>query len=69
MVEVTPNRIIFAGKAGQGFYLPYTAFVGWRAFENGRRISIEDANPGMVVTPLSDGPVTLLYRFRHYFTP
>jgi len=66
-LHVSRNQIKFNAKQGQAYRLAYTAFKGWRAFQNGKRISILDAKPGILIQPMGDGEVTLRYRYWHYY--
>ena len=66
-MKVSPNSIRFYVRKGGRYVLKYSAFKGWRAFQKGRRLFIEDANPGMVIDAPEDGEVEMRYSLRHYW--
>jgi hypothetical protein len=66
--ELLPNRLAFEARAGQQYDISLTAFAGWRAYQTGRRLPVIDTRPGMSIVALADGPVTLEYRYRHYWS-
>ncbi len=68
-LTIVPNRVTFPAHAGREYALRLTAFPGWRAYQHRTRLEILDARPGMRVIVPGDGEVTLVYRYRHYFTP
>jgi hypothetical protein len=68
-MKIVPNRASFPAQARREYALLLTAFRGWRAHQNGARVEILDAQPGMRIIAPEDGEMTLTYRYRHYFTP
>jgi hypothetical protein len=67
-MRIAPNRASFPAQARAEYALLLTAFRGWRAHQNGARVEILDAKPGMRIIAPEDGEITLTYRYRHYFT-
>jgi hypothetical protein len=65
-LSIQPNEIRLQARAKTTYRVKYTAFSGWRAFQNGRRIPISDAKPGMLIESESDGEIVLKYAFSHY---
>jgi hypothetical protein len=67
-LTIEPNRMRFDALAGITYQLKYSAFPGWRAFQNGKRIQIRDANPGIEVTAGGDGEIELRYSLQNNWT-
>jgi hypothetical protein len=66
-ITVSPGQIRFNGSAGQTYRLRYSAFVGWRCFQQGKRLDIKDTYPGMAITAKHDGEVVFKYSYRYYW--
>jgi hypothetical protein len=66
-IFIKPNYIQFRAKKYTTYLLKYNYYPGWRAFQDGKRIKIEDAHPGMIIKAPQDGEIVLKYRYRHYW--
>jgi len=66
-VQILRNEIRLDAKAGQSYLLRHSSFHGWRAYQNGKRLSIVDAQPGMIVRGECDGEIVLPYSCWHYW--
>lgn len=64
---IKPNYIQFRAKRNTTYLLKYNYYSGWRAFQDGKRIKIEDAYPGMIIKAPGDDEIVLKYRYRHYW--
>ncbi len=64
---IKPNYIQFRAKESITYLLKYNYYPGWRAFQDGKRVKIEDAQPGMIIKAPQDGEIVLKYRYRHYW--
>jgi hypothetical protein len=67
-ISVGTNSISFMGTQGISYKLSYSYYRGWKASQNGKRLAIRDAAPGMLISPVEDGEVHLLYSYWHYWS-
>lgn len=67
-ISIDKNRISFIARAGCVYTLKYSAFPGWRAFQNGKRLPVCDANPGIEVKAQTNGILELRYSLKHYWS-
>lgn len=68
VIEVSYNEIKFFAEANQDYFLSYSAFKGWRAFQKGESIEIKDAQPGLLIKAEHDGEVIVRYSYHNYWT-
>jgi len=61
------NSIRFTAKQGIKYWIKYSSFKGWHAWQGNDRIDIEDANPGILIKALRDGEVALKYSLANYW--
>jgi len=61
------NEMLFVAEQGQTYTLRYSYFPGWKAFQAGKEIKIVDYKPGMQITALNDGEITLKYNYWNYW--
>jgi len=66
-IQISPNMIQFDAQKDQQYLLRFTAFKGWHAFQNEKRIPIIDAKPGMLIYSKNDCEITLKYSLIHYW--
>jgi hypothetical protein len=62
-----PNQINFYAIARTRYLLKYNYYSGWNAYQNGQRIKIIDAKPGMIIESNNDGLIELRYRYRNFW--
>ena len=62
-----PNQIKFYANAHTRYFLKYNYYSGWQAYQNGIRINIEDAKPGMFIQSNDKGWIDLRYRYVNYW--
>jgi hypothetical protein len=62
------NEVRFSARAGESYLVKLTCLPGWRAHQGGRRLALQDANPGMTLVADADGEILLHYRYRHYWS-
>lgn len=66
-LAVKPNFIEFFPKAGAKYFLKYNFFSAWHAYQDGVRLKIEDAKPGMIIRAKSDSKIVLKYKYLNYW--
>lgn len=64
----SPNQIQFyANAAKTRYFIKYNYYSGWRAYQNGKQIMIEDAKPGMFIQSDDASWIELRYRYINYW--
>lgn len=67
-LKIEPNHFRFDALEGRSYQIKFSAFPGWRAYQNGKRLQIRDANPGMEIFAEENGEIELKYSLRNCWT-
>jgi hypothetical protein len=66
-VTIEKNLIFFFGEQDVIYQLKYSYYPGWKAFQNGKELTIQDMRPGMIIESKEKGQILLKYKFRYYY--